>query len=166
METKKIVHKRKYYIINSLALAPLIYVSSVISTPQRVINEINNIVQKELYLGWFNLEDSPKNIENGSLKLFHFETKIKALQLSLIKSMSTEEASTWKIFPKHFFNCNNLDRHFSSNHRMLSNKEIPLFYKEIHTQFMKYFKQEPTNLQDILNQSIWYNNWIKMVRTT
>ncbi len=26
---------------------------------------------------------------------------------------------------------------------------------------MKYFKQEPTNLLDILNQSIWYYNWIK-----
>ncbi len=26
---------------------------------------------------------------------------------------------------------------------------------------MKYFKQEPTNLLDILNQSIWYNNYIK-----
>ncbi len=25
---------------------------------------------------------------------------------------------------------------------------------------MKYFKQEPTNLLDILNHSIWYNNWI------
>ncbi len=44
---------------------------------------------------------------------------------------------------------------------MLSNKEIPLFYKQIHTQFMKYFKQEPNNLLDILKQSIWYNNWIK-----
>ncbi len=44
---------------------------------------------------------------------------------------------------------------------ILSNKEIPLFYKEIHTQFIKYFKQEPTNLLDILNQSLWYNNYIK-----
>ncbi len=26
---------------------------------------------------------------------------------------------------------------------------------------MKYFKQEPTSLLDILNQSILYNNWIK-----
>ncbi len=75
--------------------------------------------------------------------------------------MSTEEASTWNILPKHFVNCNNLDKYFSSNHRILSNKEIPLCYEEIHIQFMKYFKQEPTNLLDILNQSIWYNNWIK-----
>ncbi len=75
--------------------------------------------------------------------------------------MSTEETSACKLLPKHFFNCDNLDKYFSSNHRILSNKEIPLFYKEFLTQFMKYFKQKPTNLLDILNQSIWYNNWIK-----
>ncbi len=61
----------------------------------------------------------------------------------------------------HFINCNNLDKYFSSNHGILYNKEIPLFYREIHTQFMNYYKQEPTNLLDILNQSIWYNNYIK-----
>ncbi len=49
--------KGKITIINSLALVPLIYVSSVISTPQRVINEINNIVQNVIW-DWFNLEDS------------------------------------------------------------------------------------------------------------
>ncbi len=27
---------------------------------------------------------------------------------------------------------------------------------------MKYFKHEPINLLDILNQSIWYTNWIKI----
>ncbi len=57
-----------------------------------------------------------QNIENGGLKLFHFETKIKALQLSWIKCMSSEEASAWKILHKHFFNCNDLDKHFSRNH--------------------------------------------------
>ncbi len=40
-------------------------------------------------------------------------------------------------------------------------KKCHYFIKEIHTQFMKYFKQEPTNLLDILNQAIWYNNRIK-----
>ncbi len=70
--------------------------------------------------------------------------------------MSTEQASTWKILPKHF--CNNLDKYFSSNHRIISTNQIPLFYKEIHTQFMKYVKHEQTNLLDILNQLIWYNN--------
>ncbi len=52
--------------------------------------------------------------------------------------MSTKETSAWKILPKYFFNCNNIDKHFISNHRILSNKEISLFYNEIHTQWGKW----------------------------
>ncbi len=152
---RKLSIKGKITIINSLALASLIYVSSVISSSQRVINEINNSAQNFIWNGSTSKIAQKTlilNIENGGLKLFHFETKIKALPVSWIKRMSTEEASAWKILPKHFVNCNNLDKYFSSNHKILSNKEIPLFYKEIHTLFMKYFKQEPTNLLNILNQ--------------
>ncbi len=94
---RKLSIKGKITIINSLALAPLIYVSSVISTPQ-VINEINNIVQNFIWDGSTSKiaqKTLIQNIENGSLILFHFETKIKALQLSWIKRMSTVEASIW-----------------------------------------------------------------------
>jgi hypothetical protein len=38
--------KGKITIINTLALSPLIYVSSVISTPIRVYREVDNIIQK------------------------------------------------------------------------------------------------------------------------
>ncbi len=121
---RKLSIKGKNTIINSLALAPLINVSSVISTQQRVINEINNIVQNFISNGSTSKiakRTLIQKIEIGGLKLFHFETKIKGLQLSWIKRMSTEEASSaWKIIPKHFFNCNNLDKYFSSNHVKIS----------------------------------------------
>ncbi len=71
--------------------------------------------------------------------------------------MSTEQASIWKILPKHFFNWININKYFSSNYRIISKKEIPLLYKEIYAQFMKHFKQGATNMPDFLNQSIWYN---------
>ncbi len=75
---------------------------------QRVINEINNIVQNFIWDG--STSEIAQNIENGGLKLCHFETKIKTLELSCSKRMSTEHASTWKILPTHF-NCNNLDKY-------------------------------------------------------
>ncbi len=93
---RKLSIKEKTTVINSLALAPVIYVSSVISTPQRVINEINNIVQNFIWNGSTSKiaqKTLIQNIENGGLKLFHIETKFKLLQLSWIKRMSTEEAS-------------------------------------------------------------------------
>ncbi len=37
--------------LNNLALAPLIYVLSVINTPTKAINEINNIIQNFMWDG-------------------------------------------------------------------------------------------------------------------
>ena len=42
---RKLSIKGKITIINNLALSPIIYVSSVIDTPPRVINEVNNLIQ-------------------------------------------------------------------------------------------------------------------------
>ncbi len=48
---RKLSLKGKITILNSLALTPLIYVSSVVSNPYRVINEINNIIQNFIWDG-------------------------------------------------------------------------------------------------------------------
>ncbi len=42
---RKLSLKRKITMLNSLALAPLIYTSSVINTPKKAISEINNAIQ-------------------------------------------------------------------------------------------------------------------------
>ncbi len=56
--------KVKITILNNLALAPLIYVSSVIDPPK---TSKHTLIQ---------------TIENGGLKLCDFETKVKSLKLS------------------------------------------------------------------------------------
>ncbi len=88
MERKETFPKRKITILNSLALAPLIHVSCVVSTPYRVINEINDTIQNFMWDGSTTkiaLTTLIQNIENGGLKLCHFETKVKAIQLSWVK---------------------------------------------------------------------------------
>ena len=55
-----------------------------------------------------------------------------------------------------------LKTYFDSNHKILSKEYIPIFYKEIHLLFMKFFKNEPTNLNEILKQSLWLNENIKI----
>ncbi len=70
--------------LNNLALAPIIYVSSVVNTSIKAIKEINNVIK------FFIWECSTSNIsqktliqqiDKGGLKLCHFETKVKALKL-------------------------------------------------------------------------------------
>ncbi len=79
--------------------------SQVFFQPQRVINEINNIVQNftwDISTSKIAQKTLMQNIENGGLILCNFETKMKALKLSWVKYMSTEHASTWKMLPSTF----------------------------------------------------------------
>ncbi len=70
----------KITILNNLALAPLIYVSSVINTPERSIKEVDTIMKNfiwELKTAIFFLNTLIHIIENGGLKHCDFETKVK-----------------------------------------------------------------------------------------
>ncbi len=44
-----------------------------------------------------------QNIENGGLKVCHFETKVKALRLSWLKRLTSESQSNYKIL-EYFMN--------------------------------------------------------------
>ena len=156
--------KGKVTIINNLALAPLIYVSSVTTTPTKAITEINNIIQNFL---WKNKNEKIsqksliQNIDNGGLKLCHFQTKVNSLILSWTKRLTSSTLQKWKLMPMKFYSCNNLQTYFNSNHKLLSSKNIPTFYKMVHKIYMKYFKKEPTTLTEILEESLWLNERIK-----
>ncbi len=62
--------------------------------------------------------------------------KIKALKLSWVKRLTSDNGSTWKIVPKLFYQCHNLDTYFKANHHLLTKQQIPTFYLDIHNLFM------------------------------
>ncbi len=110
--------KGKITIINTLALAPLIYVASLIDIPKYAITEINNIIQHFIWDGKTStIAQSTliQSIEHGGLKLCQFETKSKALQLSWVKRLINPTHENWKLLTKSFYNCNNLSTIFSAN---------------------------------------------------
>ncbi len=155
--------KGKTTVLNNLVLAPIIYVSSVVNTPSKAIKEINNVIQNFIWDGSsskISHKTLIQQIDKGGLKLCHFETKDKALKLSWVKKLVSEKESTWKILPKLFSKCQNVNTYFNANHNLLSNDLIPTFYLEIHNLFMKYFKNEPNNLINILAQQLWINCYI------
>jgi hypothetical protein len=157
--------KGKITIINNLALSPLIYVASVVDTPQKAISMINNLIQNFL---WNNSTSKIsqntliQEIKHGGLKLCHFNTKIESLKLSWIKRLTNSCNHNWKIIPKLYYKCENLNTYFNANHKILENNMIPKFYTDIHITYMKYFKQKPTNIKEILDQSLWLNENIKI----
>ncbi len=129
--------KGKITVVNNLALSPIIYASSIVNTPKQAISEINNLIQQFVW------DDSTSNIaqktliqqiHNGGLTLCHYETKVKALKLSRIKRFTSEKGSTWKILPKLFYKCKNLNTFFNANHPLLSDTNIIYAIVTSHTQ--------------------------------
>ena len=146
--------KGKIIIINTLALAPLIYISSIVDTPEKAIIEINNIIQNYLWNGTtskISQKTLIQDITQGGLKLCHFQTKIDALKLTWVKRLTSNTKHKWKLVPKEYFNCSNLKNYFNSNHKLLMTNAIPSFYLNIHKIYMKHFKKDPNNLNEILN---------------
>ncbi len=85
---KYLTIKGKVTILNNLALAPLINVSRVIDTPEKAIKEVDTIIQNVIWEGKttkISKNTLIQTIENGSLKLCDFETKVKSLKLSRVK---------------------------------------------------------------------------------
>ncbi len=56
---RKLSLKGKITVLNNLALAPIIYVSSVVNTPNKAIEEINNVIQNLIW-------DCSKNINTAN----------------------------------------------------------------------------------------------------
>ena len=157
--------KGKITIVNNLALSPLVYVASVTNTPNKAITEINNVIQNFIWrnkTAKISQKTLIQDINKGGLKLCHFESKVISLMLSWTKRLTSKTNARWKLLPKIFFQCNNLQTYFNSNHKLLNVKEIPTFYKNIHKHFMKYFKKQPENLNEILDESLWLNEHIKI----
>ncbi len=157
--------KGKITILNNLALSPLIYASSVVNTPIRAANEINRTIQAFI---WDNSTSKIahktllQKIEKRGLKLCHFPTKVNALKLSWVKRLTSDNDSSWKILPKHFYKCDNLNIYFGANHKLLHKEKLPNFYIDIHNLYMQNFKQPSNNLIHMLNQSLWSNENLKI----
>ncbi len=141
---RKLSLKGKITVLNSLALALLIYNSSVISTPNKAISEINNTVQNFMWDGSISKisqQTLMQSIQNGGLKLCHFETKIKALKLCWVKRLwillCCKDNATWTILLQVFYQCSKLNILFSGNHGLPSKLNIPRFYTDVYNLYIK-----------------------------
>ncbi len=111
MNYKLDFQQRNITILNNLALAPLIYVSSIIETPIKAIREINIAIQNVTWDGsTSNISQRTfiQSISNGGLNLCHFETKMQSLQLSWVKRLTSASNHKWKLLPRKYFVCINL----------------------------------------------------------
>ncbi len=156
--------KGKITILNNLALSPLIYISSVIHTPQRAIDEVNKLIANFIWSGK-NAKISRKtlsqSIDNGGLKLCDFKTKVEALTLSWVNRLVNMTNANWKVLPKIFFGNVDMNVYFNAHQKIIKkNDTIPLYYKNIHNLWNSQIQNDPFDTKDILKESLWLNKHI------
>ena len=160
---RKLSLKGKVTVINNLALSPLLYVCSIIHTPERVFTEVKTEVLNFLWNG-----KTPKiaydviiqPIENGGLKLIDFESKVKSLKAVWVKRFLDVSSSRWKAVPGTFYNTTDFKFFFQCNH---SPKNFPcLFYQNVHNNWSKVREVDctHTNSEVIAGQILWNNRYL------
>ena len=141
---RKLSLKGKGTVINNLALPQLLYVASVIHTPDRVFKEVKNAVCDFI---WDNNNEAKNRktkiaynvliqpIEKGGLKLTDFESKVKSLKAVWVKRFISDQSSCKSIAAaKHFFSTSDLNTFFQSN---ICQMNLPsLFYQDIFNSWM------------------------------
>ena len=90
----------KVTIIKSLIIPKLVYVSSLLPTPKEVIKQLNQLLFKYLWKGVDKVIrlSAINEYENGGLRMIDFETMVKSLRLTWLKTIFSETDGAWKSY--------------------------------------------------------------------
>ena len=158
----------KITIFKSLAISKIVFLASLITIPNIIIEELQKIQNDFLWQSSrakIKHETLCNDFQNGGLKKVDINFKLVSLQCSWIKRLSDNSFHQWKVIPKYIFKetfGNHFKLHSNLELKVSLMKKIPSFYKSILINWMKYFSSDPIVPSCILNQFIWYNKYIKV----
>jgi len=158
---RKLSLKGKVTVVNTLAISSLIYVASVIHTPDIVVKEVKELIVNFMWDGKgkkIAYDVLIQNIQDGGLKLVDFESKVKTLKVSWIKRLTNSNDKHWTAAPAFFYNTKNLNNYFLYNQSKI--KMSPKFYQDIHNYWSELQCVNDSDPKKILNQVIWNNRYI------
>ena len=158
---RKLSLKGKITVINTLALSPLLYVSSTLHVPKRVFNEVKDIIIDFLWDGKpakIAYNTLIQDIKKGGLKLVDFEMKVKSLKINWIKRLVDKDTTKWKAAALTFLKSKDMEFYFSCNKS--KQKIYPLFYQEIQHAWSDITRMKTAEPINVLNQTIWNNRYI------
>jgi hypothetical protein len=162
-KARKLSLKGKITVINTLALAPLLYLANVIYVPENVYKEVKIEIVNFLWDGKpskIAYDVLIQDIEKGGLKLIDFKAKVKSLNTNWIKRLTDKRQANWKVIPSVYFKCDDLELYFMSN--KAPDKSIrSKFYFNIQKNWSEMNAiSHPNNTSFIKNQVIWNNRYL------
>ena len=93
----------KVTVIKSFLLSKMIYVFSVLPTPQDFIKQLNTIIYNFLWNGPDKIARAAtiNDIKFGGLRLIDLETSIKSLRLAWLGRIFSQGSAPWKAYINH-----------------------------------------------------------------
>ena len=159
--------KGKITIIRTLALSQLLYTTSVLSIPEWVVKEANNLFYKFL---WNNKPDKirrdiiTRDIESGGLKMVNLEAMIYAQKITWAKKLYKESNSKWANIACSFFNTVSINDFMCSNY---TENYLPPYLPQFYRQCLLALSEiktdsKPENACQMLIQPLWFNKHIQV----
>ena len=152
-------------IVKTLAISKLTFICSVLDTPKGFTDEVNNIIFD--YTWNYKTQKNPKlkkttiikNEKDGGLNMLDFTLFDNALKIVWVKRLCANDERLWKFIPLSLlsnllFQCN-----YNIQYLPL-NENLPKFYRDIISHWQKIKNTNPKTKRDVLNQTIWNNQFI------
>ena len=155
-------------IVKTLALSKLTFVCSALETPESFTDEVNKIIFDYI---WKHKNPKIKKStimkckEEGGLNMIDFTLFDKAIKLCWVKRLCSDEKSPWKFIPTSLLSNVGGNLLFRCNYDvkyLKLNDQIPAFYRKIISYWQELNTIVPKQKEDVLNQIIWNNRFIKI----
>ena len=123
----------KVTVIKSLVLPKLVYISSLLPTPQAIIKEVNQLIFNFLRKGRDKVTrlSTINTYEEGGLKMTDLGSMIKALRLTWLKRVFSSNKGTWKSYLRYILKDYGGFLLFSCNYNIKDLSISSQFYKEL-----------------------------------
>ena len=120
-------------VIKSLVLPKLVYISSLLPTPQTIIKEVNQLIFNFLWKGKDKVIrlSTINTYEEGGLKMMDLDSIIKALRLSWLKRVFSSNKGAWKTYLWYILKDSGGFLLFSCSYNIKDLSITSQFYKEL-----------------------------------
>ena len=135
----------KVTIIKSLLIPKLVFISSVLSPPSKIIKQVNSMIFSFLW----NVKDkvtrlsSISSYEDGGIKMTDIESLVKTVRLALPKRIFSDNESTWKFYLSHLLPDVGGLLLFKCNYAMNDLSVKSVFYRELLECWLEFILGDP-----------------------
>jgi hypothetical protein len=156
--------KGKITVIKTLAVSQLIYPLSMLSAPQWVIDEANEMFYRFLWdckPNKISTKTIEKQISEGGLNMINIDYMARALKATWVKKIYYDEGGKWTNIPKMYFT--EISFNEMCNIRFYESDlpdNLPMYYRQCLIILNELKNQEPINKMEVLNESLWRNKHI------